>query len=109
MQLSEDAIRDIDSVFLKELIQKLQSGDMDKPAAKVASEQFLRLRPFSSVEDLTTKISQFLTVYPEFLMLDTAVKRHAEEIRTHMVIEQMRKHMLAGNIDKALHVATQDR
>jgi hypothetical protein len=105
MQLSEDAIRDIDTVFLKELIQKLQSGDMDKPAAKVASEQFLRLRPFSTLEDLTSKISQFLSVYPEFLMLDTAIKRHAEEIRTHQVIEQMRKHMLAGNIDQALDVA----
>jgi hypothetical protein len=46
-------------------------------------------------------------VYPEFLLLDTAVKRHIEEIRTQMVIEQMRKHMLAGNIDQALHIATQ--
>jgi uncharacterized protein YeeX (DUF496 family) len=66
---------------------------------------FLRIEPFTDFADIKAKIEVFTKAYQLFIALQDYVMAYHHEEKTKDIVEQMRAHIRANNIDGALQVA----
>jgi hypothetical protein len=105
MEIPPALLKEIEIAFLKELARALRSGEIHTPQARDILSHFTALYPFRSIPDLSEKITRFVAVNPAYKELPIIVQRHEDFLKTQDVIMKMRKHMKAGEIDKAISVA----
>jgi len=105
MQLTPELLAKIDNNYLQALIDVLEKEIMDEPTAKSATQQYLSLAPFTSFEDLKTKIQSFLKTYPQFERVMAFVKGYEDEERTKDVVAKMNSLIKNNQIDEALQIA----
>jgi len=105
MQLTPELLEKIDNNYLQSLIDILEKEIMDEPSAKIATQTYLALAPFSSYDDLKTKMQTFIQTYPQFERVFVLIKGYEEEERTKDVVAKMQGLIKNNHLDEALHVA----
>lgn len=94
----------LEYIFLHKIINWLLNQAVTIPDAKNYAIQFLKLEPFTSVEDAKIKIHNFTSEYTNFPELAEYINAYETEKKTQAVIEKMRTHLQKNNIDQALEV-----
>lgn len=105
MQLTSQLLEKIDNNYLQALIDVLEKEIMDESTAKFATQQYLSLAPFTSFEDLKTKVQTFLKTYPQFERVMAFIKGYEDEERTKDVVAKMHGLIKNNQIDEALQIA----
>ena len=95
----------LEFLFLKRLVAGLKDGTLDLPTAKVLTQTFRHIEPFSSVEDAKAKMQDFSEKNPYFSQLQDYIDAYYSEQYKDVLIEQIRDHVRQGNIDQALQIA----
>ena len=91
--------------YLKTLQKLLVADEITVEGARTSAQAFLDMLPFESVDDAQQKLNQYCSTFAAFALLRVDLGREAEQIETNELIEQMRTHLKAGDIDAALRVA----
>ncbi len=106
MQATEAVIFQMENAFLLTLINLLKKNEIKYDDAKRITTEFLALRPFTTIEDLKTKMGPFTDTYPQFKQSYIVVMQHEETEKTGALLSQMKEHMANNDIDKALQLVT---
>lgn len=61
----KNLLYDIEVVYLKRLASLLRKGTIDRTKAQDMARAFIDLLPFLSIDDLHTKIKEYLKKYPD--------------------------------------------
>lgn len=102
MELTKEFIEKIEEEYLKELVDRLQKGTVTTDQAKEITREFLELTPFSSAEDMETKIQSFTEKHPEFGGLYVNFLKYEDESKTSKLLNDMRAHLKENRLDEAL-------
>ena len=94
-------------LLLKEIIKELQSEVLSVADAKQIAADYVKLEPFTSLEDIEKKINSFCEKYGRFDPMKIHIQNVQEEEKIGGVIEKMNKLLKQDKIDEALVVATQ--
>lgn len=94
----------LEYLFLKKIAAGLRDGSVDLPTAKGLAQSFLKIEPFTSVDDAKTKVDTFAIQHNILNMLKEYIDAYFYEHHKDALIEQMRTHIRAGNIDQALNL-----
>ena len=70
----------IEGVYLQIVIDDLRGGKLHTQAAQDMSQAFITLLPFTSIQDINTKLKTFTTQYPPMQNLYRAVLNYEDEI-----------------------------
>lgn len=105
MAPSVEFVKKIETDYLKMVADCLRKGKIDFKTAKESAKELLTLFPFTSYEDMQTKIQQFTQKYTQFDKLYVNFLSYEEEAKTQELIEKMRVLMKSNKIDEALHIA----
>lgn len=105
MAITDEYIKQIKVDFLHQLSELLRTGNMPLENARDICRQFKTYNPFTTFEDLKTKIKAFTQKYTEFGKMYTKILRDEEKYRTSTVLTKMQSLIGTGNIDQALQVA----
>ncbi len=95
----------LEFLFLKRLARGLKEEKIDIPRAKALAKAFLKIEPFSSVEDAKAKLDSFTRQEDYFSNLNEYIEAYYSEQQKNAMIEKMRHHIRQGDIDQALEVA----
>ena len=95
----------LEYLFLKAIVHGLSDKSTKAPIARQFGIEFLKLEPFTSLEDAKKKMAAFVSQNSKFEQLTKYMNAYHEETRINEVIEKMRTHMKNNDIDKALEVA----
>lgn len=90
--------------FLKQIIASLRGNAIDVPTAKVLASSFLKMEPFSSIEDAKNKLIDFVKTNPAFTTLKDLIESYNEEKQIGGVIEKINKHLKAKEYNEAAEV-----
>ncbi|HVZ58429.1 MAG TPA: hypothetical protein VG935_01620 [Patescibacteria group bacterium] len=107
MQDLQLVTRQLEYLFLKKLVDEVRSKTLDNASAKQLATAFLQIEPFASVEDAKSKIEQFTRYNAQFATLNEYIDAYFSEQHKDILIEKMRQHIKAGNIDQAIQIAKQ--
>lgn len=101
----EEITNKLEYFFLKTIIAGLKDESITVDAARNLAKVFLSLEPFTSMEDVDAKVTQFVGQNEQFSSLTSYLKAYESEKKTDTKIEKMREHMKNNNIEAALEVA----
>lgn len=104
MEANEEVIFQMENSFLLTLIDLLKKNGIEYDQAKKITGEFLALKPFTTVEDLKTKMGTFTDTYPQFKPAYIVVMQHEETHKTGVLLSQMKEHLANNDIDKALQL-----
>ena len=107
MEFPEGFIREIEIQYLRILAEMLKMGKIDVPTARASAKQYLTYLPFSSPEDLMTKMNDYVMAFPMLGKYHLHVAHEVEDIKTKHVLAKMRHMMKNDNIDEAISLAKQ--
>lgn len=96
----------LEYMFLKKIIEGLKDSSLSILQAKEKAEQFLKLQPFTTTDDLKLKIHTFTSENRLFTELMNLVNSFHIEQKTDERIEKMRDFIREDRIDEAIEVAT---
>lgn len=105
MPLTQELVKIIQVEYLMTLSSLLKLGQIDVSTARATAQTFLKYLPFTDLEDLETKIKDFVSKYKLFNKLDIVVMQKAEEGKTSEVLEKMTLLMKQNKLDEALEIA----
>lgn len=91
--------------FLKELVKGLRQKNITASDTKIWAQIFLAIEPFTSTQDAHEKISKFCQTYPQFNTLKEYMDSYNKEENIDNIINKMREHIKANDIDSAIKVA----
>lgn len=95
----------LDYLMLRHLVNGLQNKKILIPQAKNLAIQYLKLKPYSSVEEAQKKIASFVNTYPQFTNLKEYIMAFEYEQKVDQIINKMKQYIDDKNIDDALKVA----
>lgn len=101
----EDLVREIEIAFIKKLMRLIQDKVIPVDQARLIARHFIALFPFHDVADIKAKVAQFLTLQTQFEEMNFVLTKWDDEEKTRAVIDKMREHIKAGEVDKAIAVA----
>lgn len=104
MPLSDEFIKTIEIEYLKLLVALLKDGKINRKIAKESAKTYLSLLPFSSDEDLQTKVKRFVEMYPMTDKYQVIVMDAIEKMKTAQVLDKMRTHLKNDNIEEAINL-----
>lgn len=104
-QTVQSLVTDVEKELLQTIINNLREDRMDVPQARALAKEFLTLLPMQDKHDLLTKLLAFSQKHVEAKSMYLKVAVPAEEEERLRKIEEMSKHIQAGNIEHALTVA----
>ena len=104
MPLSDAFIKKMEIEYLKLLAGLLKDGKINRQIAKDSAKTYLTLLPFSSDEDIQTKIKTFVEKYPMLDKYQVIVMDAIEQIKTAQILEKMRTHLKNDNIEEAINL-----
>lgn len=93
--------------FLKKIIEGLNNGSLTIEQAKEKAIIFLKLQPFTNIEDTKSKIRNFTSNYSQFTDLMNLMDSFHAEQKTNEIIGKMRSFIKEDRLDAALDVAKQ--
>lgn len=102
MQPLNEIIEKVENDYLKILVELLQNDEVEIDEAKRSTEEFLAMTPFTSIDDLQTKVKKFTEDHAEFGSLFIKLLNYEQEKDTHALIEEMRSHIRENRLDEAL-------
>jgi len=94
----------LEYLFLIKIANGLKGKLVDLPTAKSLAQEFLKIEPFQTIEDARYKIDKFASRHPLLSNLKEYIDGYYFEHHKDEMLEQMKAHMKAGNIDEALRV-----
>ena len=97
----------LEYIFLKKIIEGLKDNSISIMQAKENAVLFLKLQPFSTLEDAKTKVKSFTSEHVQFSGLMELVDSFHTEQHTGKVIEKMRDFIKNDRLDEAIDVAKQ--
>jgi len=103
----EKFIHDVQYAFLKSLIEGLRDGSMSIGQARAYAVDFKKLEPFSSREEIETKIKGYSEKNPHFEYLYNFVETYNKEKKMGEIISKMKTFIKEDKIDEALAVANE--
>lgn len=95
----------LEYIFLKVLVTTLRDETMTVEEAQLYSGEFLKIDPFTSIEDAKTKIYAFVEKYPAFAPMKTYVDSYKDEQKINGIINKMSGYLKQNDVDSALEVA----
>ncbi len=104
MQLLPEFIKKIEIEYLRILAKLLREGKMNRSQAKDSAKAYLAMLPFSSSEELLTKVKSFVKAFPMIDSYEIYIMHEIEQIKTDQVLEKMRMHMKNDNIEEAINL-----
>ncbi len=104
MQLSDEFVKKIEIEYLRILAKLLRDGKINRTQAKESAKTYLKMLPFSSNEDLLTKVKEFIKSFPMLDAYEIYVMHEIEQIKTNEVLEKMRTHLKNDNIEEAINL-----
>jgi hypothetical protein len=94
----------LEYLFLIKIANGLKGKQVDIPTSKSLAQEFLKIEPFQTLEDARSKIDKFASLHPLLTNLKEYIDGYYFEHHKDEMLEQMKAHMKAGNIDEALRV-----
>ncbi len=76
--------------FLKAISELLSNGEITLQTAKQSGKDFLALLPFSSEEDMQSKIKTFVEDYPKLEKVNAILLTYIDEGKTNELLEKIR-------------------
>ena len=101
----QDLIDQVEKDLLGHIYTNLKENKLTGVAAQQLAQEFLALLPFKDKKDLVDKLSSLGQKYPEARQTYVNLGIPVEEQQRQERLDQMRAHIQAGDIDKALEVA----
>lgn len=98
-------VHDVQFAFLKHIIEGLKNKTLSLEEGRKFAVDFLKIEPFTSPEDAEEKLKHFQETYPEYGFLYAFIKAYNKEKKMGPVIQKMKEHIQANEIDKALQIA----
>lgn len=95
----------IEYLTLKKIIEGLKGNQITKQQAQQFAREFLKLEPFSTVEDAKNKVNGFCEKFPYFDEVNQFINRYFKEKKTAIIIEKMKKYLENKDVTSALKVA----
>lgn len=105
--ISDALVKKFEEDYLRTIAHLLRNGEIDKATAKTSAQELLKNLPFSSYDDMKSKIQKFTTTYPQLQNVYINLLRSIEEDKTSEVIEKMRNLMNTNRVHEAIEVAQQ--
>lgn len=102
----QDLTRKLEYLFLRIIIKNLKDSKFNIKQASGYADTFLKIEPFSSIEDAKTKMNIFAQNDQEFLELSRYVDAYVAEKQTESKVRQMRKLLKENKIEEVLKIAT---
>lgn len=100
----EELTEKIEKDYLNILVTLLRNGDIDARTGKQITREFMDLVPFTSIDDLQSKIKRFSETHKFFKNLYIDLLKYEEEKKTHELVREMRSHIKENRIDEALRL-----
>ena len=94
-----------EQLYLRQIAKGIRQGTLTKVHAQYMAKAMLAVEPFTSWDDLLTKMRLLTQHFPNFQPVVDQLASEYEETKTQSVVEEMSKHLHAGDIDQALSVA----
>lgn len=104
MDLPDDFIVFVEKQVIRIVIDVLKSRSATVEQSKVVLREFLKLTPFSTLEDMKAKILNFSKVYPVFQPVYITVLKYEDDYEKDHLINKMRKLIKEQDVDGALEV-----
>lgn len=101
----DELVVHIETAYIKKLMRLIQDQALSVNDARMVTKHYLALFPFHDVEDIKAKITKFMELHHQFPELAFELKKWDDEAQTRSVINKMREHIKAGEVDKAIAVA----
>ncbi len=103
--LNQQTITDIENEFLQLLINNLQEKVITVDEAKLMTQNFINLYPFSDADGMIAKIKTFTENHSQFQDLYISVFKKKEQTNISSVLEKMRVHLQNDEADEVLKLA----
>lgn len=94
----------IESDFLKMLIQLFRARKLKTDEGKKIAREFLALLPFTDRVDLDKKLKNFTHIYSDFKSIYINSLKIEEEKKVGELLEKMRGYMRENKIDEAINL-----
>lgn len=104
-QPMQTLVDQIERDLLAHIYTNLKENKISGMVAQTLAKEFLALLPFKDKKDLVDKLSTLGEKYPEARQTYVNLGIPLEEQQRQERLEQMRAHIKAGDLDKALAVA----
>src|SRR3989338_2166521 len=91
-------------LFLRGIAEGMRNNILALNVARFRAREFLDLEPFTSIEDMQTKITAFVAKYPDFVTVKEYLDSYHSEKKIKGVIDKMQKYIDDKKIDEALTV-----
>lgn len=101
----QELVDQVERDLLAHIYTNLKDNKLTGVAAQQLAQEFLTLLPFRDKKDLVDKLSSLGQKYPEARQTYVNLGIPLEEQQRQERLDQMRQHIQAGNLDKALEVA----
>lgn len=101
----QELVDQIERDLLAHIYTNLKENKLTGIAAQALAKEFLALLPFKDKKDLVDKLSTLGQKYPEARETYVNLGIPIEEQQRQERLDQMRAHIQAGDLDKALQVA----
>ena len=95
----------LEYMFLKKIIDELETETMSVAEAKKNASDFLAIEPFTNPEETYIIIMDFVRNHEIFIELKNYMNAYQNERNERAKIAKMREHLKQNNIDAALAVA----
>lgn len=102
---SDAFLKKVENDYLLLIATLLRTGEIDFATAKKSAQEMLTLLPFTTYEDMQTKLKQFTEKYKTLRKLYISFLKDLEQDKTNHLIERMRGLMKDNKIDEALQLA----